>query len=344
MRKDQEKKDNGQTGEKIMKEKVLRALRNTDGYVSGQELCGQLGVSRTSVWKAIQSLREDGYDIDAVKNRGYRVIGYPDSIAEEEIASRLHTKWMGKKICYFSRIDSTNQYAKRIGEEGAEDGTIVIADEQTAGKGRSGRHWVTPPKAAIAFTILLRPKLPPSRISMVTLVKGLAVCNAIRELYGLPVGIKWPNDVVIGGRKICGILTEMSAEMDGVHYIVIGTGINTNVTSFPDEIRDVATSLQIQLGHPVDRAEVLVKVIELFEQYYDIFVKDGDLRNLQETYNKELLNLNERVRVLDPKGEYTGTALGIDPEGQLLVKRDDDSRMVRVWSGEVSVRGIYGYV
>lgn len=327
-----------------MKEKVLRALRSTEEYVSGQQLCEALGVSRTSVWKSINSLREDGYQIDAIPNKGYKIIGSPDSIAKEEIASRLHTKRIGKEIYYFSKIDSTNQYAKKLGEEGAPDGTIVIADEQTKGKGRSGRHWVTPPGSAIAFTILLRPKLPPASISMVTLVKGLAVCNAIRELYHLPVGIKWPNDVVIDGRKICGILTEMSAEVDGVHYIVIGTGINTNVDSFPDEIKDVATSLKIQLGRPVDRAEVLVRVIEFFEEYYEKFEEDGDLRRLQDTYNEELLNMNEGVRVLDPKGEYTGVALGIDPGGQLLVKRDDTGEIVKVWSGEVSVRGIYGYV
>jgi len=327
-----------------MKEKVLRALRSTEEYVSGQQLCEALGVSRTSVWKSINSLREDGYQIDAIPNKGYKIIGSPDSIAKEEIASRLHTKRIGKEIYYFSKIDSTNQYAKKLGEEGAPDGTIVIADEQTKGKGRSGRHWVTPPGSAIAFTILLRPKLPPASISMVTLVKGLAVCNAIRELYHLPVGIKWPNDVVIDGRKICGILTEMSAEVDGVHYIVIGTGINTNVDSFPDEIKDVATSLKIQLRRPVDRAEVLVRVIEFFEEYYEKFEEDGDLRRLQDTYNEELLNMNEGVRVLDPKGEYTGVALGIDPEGQLLVKRDDTGEIVKVWSGEVSVRGIYGYI
>lgn len=327
-----------------MKEKVLRALREADGFVSGQELCGKLGVSRTSVWKAIQSLREEGYEIEAGSNKGYRIVGCPDTIAKEEIASRLKTFRMGKKICYFSTIDSTNQYARRIGEEGAADGTLVIADEQTAGKGRSGRHWVTPPKSAIAFTLLLRPTLPPASISMVTLVMGLAVSDAIRQLYGLPVGIKWPNDVVIDGKKICGILTEMSAEMDGVHYIVIGVGINANLTSFPDEIRDVATSVQLQLGRAVDRAEIIVKVMEIFEKYYGMFEQDGDLRRLQEIYDGELLNLNERVRVLDPKGEYTGTALGIDEQGQLLVKRDGDGQTVRVWSGEVSVRGIYGYV
>ena len=185
-----------------MKNEILRALRETDGYVSGQELCNKIGVSRTAVWKNIRSLQEDGYEIEAVTNRGYRLAGVPDTIAEEEVASRLTTERMGRQIRYFSRIDSTNQYAKRIAEEGAADGTLVIADEQTAGKGRSGRTWVTPPGEAIAFTLLLRPKLSPGRISMVTLVMGLAVVNAVNKLYDLHAGIKWPNDVVINGRKL----------------------------------------------------------------------------------------------------------------------------------------------
>lgn len=326
-----------------MKNEILRALREADGYVSGQELCEHFGVSRTAVWKNIRSLQEDGYEIEAVPNRGYRIIGCPDTIAEEEVASRLKTKRMGKTIRYFSVIDSTNNYAKRIGEDGAPDGTLVIADEQTAGKGRSGRRWVTPSGQAIAFTLLLRPALPPSRISMVTLVMGLAVCRAIRRLYDLPVGIKWPNDVVIDGKKICGILTEMSAEIDGVHYIVIGVGINANLTSFPEEIRDVATSVALQLGHDVSRAEIIAEVMKQFEDFYEGFEQDGDLTKLIGEYNSDLLNRNNKVRVLDPKGEYEGTALGIDRLGQLLVRRQDGS-VAEVYAGEVSVRGVYGYV
>lgn len=327
-----------------MKSEVLCALRSTDGYVSGQQLCEQLGVSRTAIWKAIQSLKEEGYVIDAVSNRGYKVISTPDTISGDEIGSRLQTSRMGRKIYFFESTGSTNQVAKQVGEEGAPDGTLILAEEQTAGRGRSGRKWVTPPRCAIAFSLLLRPTLPPQRISMTTLVMGLAVEQAVRKRYDLAVGIKWPNDVVIDGKKICGILTEMSAEMDGVHYIVIGTGINANLTSFPEEIRDVATSLQIQLGHPVDRAALLTQVLEEFETYYGIFEEDGDLRRLQETYNQDLLSRDQKVRVLDPKGEYTGTALGIDKEGQLLVRRDDSGEVTKVWSGEVSVRGIYGYV
>lgn len=326
-----------------MKNEILRALRETDGYVSGQELCNKIGVSRTAVWKNIRSLQEDGYEIEAVTNRGYRLAGVPDTIAEEEVASRLATERMGRQIRYFSRIDSTNQYAKRIAEEGAADGTLVIADEQTAGKGRSGRTWVTPPGEAIAFTLLLRPKLSPGRISMVTLVMGLAVVNAVNKLYDLHAGIKWPNDVVINGRKLCGILTEMSAEVEHVHYIVIGVGINANLTSFPQELSQIATSLKLELGRDVSRAGLIAAVMEEFERLYAEFERQGDLGSVMQEYNDLCLNAGNKVRVLDPNGEYTGVSHGINAMGELLVETED-SQIREVYAGEVSVRGIYGYV
>ena len=326
-----------------MKNEILRALRETDGYVSGQELCRKMGVSRTAVWKNIRTLQEDGYEIEAVTNRGYRLAGVPDTIAEEEIASRLQTERMGRQIKYFSRIDSTNQYAKRIAEEGAPDGTLIIADEQTAGKGRSGRTWVTPPSEAIAFTLLLRPKLSPDRISMVTLVMGLAVVNAVNALYDVNAGIKWPNDVVIGGRKLCGILTEMSAEVRQVNHIVIGVGINANLTSFPEEIKEIATSLKLEVGHAVNRAELIARVMTEFERLYAGFEAQGDLGPVMQEYNDLCLNTGNKVRVLDPNGEYTGISRGINSMGELLVETED-GQMREVYAGEVSVRGIYGYV
>ncbi len=326
-----------------MKNEILRALRETDSYVSGQELCRKLGVSRTAVWKNIRSLQEDGYEIEAVTNRGYRLAGVPDTIAEEEVASRLQTERMGRQIRYFSRIDSTNQYAKRIAEEGAPDGTLIIADEQTAGKGRSGRTWVTPPAEAIAFTLLLRPKLSPDRISMVTLVMGLAVTNAVNSLYDVSAGIKWPNDVVIKGRKLCGILTEMSAEVRQVNYIVIGVGINANLTSFPEEIREIATSLRLELGCDINRAELIARVMTEFERLYAEFEAQGDLSAVMQEYNELCLNAGSKVRVLDPNGEYTGTSRGINSMGELLVETED-GQIQEVYAGEVSVRGIYGYV
>ncbi len=322
---------------------ILKTLRESEGSVSGQELSERIGISRTAVWKHIRALEEEGYEIEAVNRLGYRLVSVPDTVAAQEVGSRLRTQRMGKEIRYFSQIDSTNQYAKRAAEEGAPDGMLIIADEQTAGKGRSGRHWVTPPGEAIAFTLILRPKLATDRISMVTLVMGLAVVNAINALYDLNAGIKWPNDAVTGGRKICGILTEMSAEITEIHYIVIGVGINANLTEFPEEIRSIATSLKLELGHDVNRAELIACVMKEFERLYTRFENAGDLRDMRDEYNSACLNMDQRVRVLDPAGEYTGTARGINDLGALIVEMEDGTRR-EVSSGEVSVRGIYGYV
>ncbi len=326
-----------------MKSEILAALRESRDYVSGQELCEKLQVSRTAIWKKIKELQGEGYEIEAVPNRGYRIVGCPDIIAAEEVESRLKSKWAGHPVKYFDEITSTNQYAKRIGEEGAPEGTLVVADEQTQGKGRSGRVWSTPHGTAIAMTLLIRPKLPPASISMVTLVMGLAVARACRELYHLPVGIKWPNDVVIHGKKLCGILTELSAEMMSVNYVVIGTGINVNVKEFPEEIQKTATSIALELGHETGRAELIASCMEYFEVYYEKFIQAGDLSPLMEEYNELLLNRDQKVRVLEPGREYTGTALGINQNGELLVVREDGSRTA-VYAGEVSVRGVYGYV
>ncbi len=325
------------------KYEILRTLRESEGSVSGQELSERIGISRTAVWKHIRALEEEGYEIEAVNRLGYRLVGVPDTIASQEVGSRLTTQRMGKEIRYFSQIDSTNQYAKRIAEEGASDGMLIIADEQTAGKGRSGRHWVTPPGEAIAFTLILRPKLTTDRISMVTLVMGLAVVHAINALYDLKAGIKWPNDAVVGGKKICGILTEMSAEISQIHYIVIGVGINANLTEFPEEIRSIATSLKLQLGHEVNRAELIAKVMGEFERLYTKFESAGNLQDMQDEYNAACLNMDRPVRVLDPAGEYTGVARGINEWGVLKVEMEDGT-IREVSSGEVSVRGIYGYV
>lgn len=325
-----------------MKGEILHILRNREGYVSGQELCEKFGVSRTAVWKAVNQLKTEGYEIEAVTNKGYRILACPDVISAEEVKSLLSTRWAGQEIAYYSILDSTNNRAKRLAEEGAAHGTLVIADEQTGGRGRRGRSWKTPPRSAIAMTLIIRPKLPTEKASMITLLMGMAVASACRELLGLPAGIKWPNDVVIGGRKICGILTEMSAEMDGIHYLVIGTGINVNMDEFPEEIRDVATSLSIQAGHTVNRAEVICLCMKYFEQYYEIFMETEDLSGLRDTYHEILVNLNKEVRVLEPGNEYCGISRGINEKGELLVERENQT-VEAVFAGEVSVRGVYGY-
>ena len=326
-----------------MKSKILNRLRGAEEFVSGQQLCEEFGVSRTAVWKAINQLKEEGYEIEAVHNKGYRLLGCPDIISAEEVKSRLHTDWAGCEVKYFDTLDSTNICAKRMAEEGAPNGTLVIADEQTAGRGRCGRAWETPKGTAIAMTLLMRPNLRPEKASMLTLVMGMAVTRAVNELYSLNCQIKWPNDAVVDGKKICGILTEMSTEEDSIRYVVVGIGINVNTESFTPEISDTATSLKLSLGHELKRAPLIGAVLKSFEQYYSRFMEYGDMTGLMDEYNEMLANRKRQVRVLDPHGSYEGMALGIDKEGCLLVKREDDS-VSAVISGEVSVRGIYGYV
>lgn len=334
-----------------MKTKILQALRrNQDTYVSGQELCEQFGVSRTAVWKAIKQLKEAGYEIAAVQNRGYRLIAVPDILSQSEIASQLHTKWMGHDVRYFDEIDSTNTAAKRIAEEADSadwHGTVVVADKQTAGRGRRGRGWNSPLGTGLFFSVLLKPEINPGNASMLTLVKGMAAVKGIMEVTGLRPQIKWPNDVVINGKKIVGILTEMSAQVDYVNHIVVGTGINVNQTEFPEEIAGMATSLKLELQETgknltISRAQILGAVLLQFERYYEIYLRTQDLSVLMDEYNSMLANCGRAVRVLDPLGEYEGTALGIDERGKLLV--DKDGEICKVSSGEVSVRGIYGYV
>lgn len=326
-----------------MKAEILTLLREKDGYVSGQELCNRFGVSRTAVWKVINQLKESGYEIEAVPNKGYHLVGQQDVLNKSEIESRLHTKWAGKQLSYVASTGSTNVDVKRLLEEGAPEGVLVVAGEQTQGRGRRGRSWQSPPDTNIYMTLGLRPDFQPELAPMVTLIDAMAVAEAVRDVCGLETQIKWPNDVVIGGRKICGILTEMSAETGYIQYVVIGTGINVNITDFPEEIKNTATSLYLEKKETVLRAPIIAKTMEYFEAYYEKFIRTKDLSLLLEDYHKRLVNKDEVVKVLDPQGEFEGIARGIDEKGQLLVEKKDGG-IVPVYAGEVSVRGVYGYI
>ncbi|MCI5509616.1 MAG: biotin--[acetyl-CoA-carboxylase] ligase [Eubacterium sp.] len=325
------------------KTKILKILRNTDGYLSGQELCEQLGISRTAVWKYMKQLKEEGYEIQSVQNKGYCLMEVPDVLGESEIKSRMETQWVGQRVYFYEEIDSTNTQAKRLAEEDAPSGTLVVSDCQVKGKGRRGRVWTSPKGEAIYMTILLRPQIRPDRASMVTLVMGLSVVQAIRNVLGLETSIKWPNDVVLNRKKLVGILTEMSAQMDYIEYLVIGTGINANMTAFSEELKDKATSLRMEMGRPVNRAALIAESMKCFEKNYEIFEKTQDLSGLMEDYQAVLANLNQPVRVLEPGHEYSGIARGINERGELLVEREDGT-VTAVYSGEVSVRGLYSYV
>lgn len=326
-----------------MKTDVLRMLKENDGYLSGQELCERFHVSRTAVWKVMKQLEAEGYEIEAVRNKGYRLKMAGDILSRAELMSSISTEWAGNDVLYFDETDSTNTEIKKAAEKGAVHGTLVVADYQFMGKGRRGRSWTSPHGVGIWMSILLRPQLHPSCASMLTLVAALAVADGIEEVCGLDTKIKWPNDIVVNGKKVCGILTEMSTELECINYVVVGIGINANTSEFPEDIKDVATSLLLETGVRVNRSRLIGAVMKAMEKYYALFLEHQDMSGLLDVYNEKLANKDNVVRVLAPGNEYTGTAEGINAEGELLV-RMEDGELRTVISGEVSVRGIYGYV
>lgn len=325
-----------------MKAEILKMLRETDGYVSGQELCNKFGVSRTAVWKAINQLKENGYEIEAVQNKGYHLLSAPDIMNKTELESIHATEWAGCEIYYFDSIDSTNTKAKELAEEGHPSGTLVVADRQTAGKGRRGRSWESPTGIGIFMTLMLKPEINPNNASMLTLVAAMATTRAIRRVTGVPAMIKWPNDIVMNGKKVCGILTEMSAQFDYINHIVIGIGINVHNEDFPEEIAKTASSLYLESGQHIHRASLIEAFLEEFEDVYAEYLKTEDMEGLQKEYDAMLVNRGRQVCVLDPKEPFEGKAMGITKKGELIVDTWESRKLVS--SGEVSVRGIYGYV
>lgn len=332
-----------------MSRKTVLALLRAQGeeFLSGEEISGRLGLSRTAVWKAVDALRREGYEIEARAGLGYRLTGTPDALTEPEIRSFLEeTAVVGRELQCFDEIDSTNNYAKRIALSGAPDGTVIVADCQTAGRGRMDRSFQSPKGKGIYLTALLRPQLPPERLLPVTALAGVAVCAAVERVCGVRPGLKWPNDPVLGSRKLCGILTELSveAETGRAQYLVLGIGVNVLQTAedFTPEVAEMATSLAMALGRPVSRPALAAALIEELDRLYTA-LRAGDLSEYLAAYRRDCVNLGKAVQLISPAGRETVTAVGIDGDFGLVVRgADGEERAVR--SGEVSVRGLYGYV
>lgn len=261
----------------------------------------------------------------------------------ENLKHLLSTEWVAGDIRYFAETDSTNLQARLAAEDGAPHGLLFVAESQTAGRGRRGRNWSSEAEGNLYFSLLLKPDFGAQIASMVTLVMGLAVAETIRECCNADARIKWPNDVVVNGKKVCGILTELGLKGTAIDYLVVGVGINVGQREFAPEIADTATGLAAECGEEVNREVLLASVLYRFESLYEAFVRRGGLQELRERYDALLINRNREVRVLDPKEEYTGMARGITDVGELLVERPDGT-VEKVFAGEVSVRGIYGYV
>ena len=322
-----------------MRNKILQILRESrDNYISGEEMADRLGVSRTAVWKHIKEMRAQGYDIESHARKGYVLKEAPDALLTGEIAHDLQTSVIGQNIICHEEIDSTNNEAKRLAREGAAEGTVVVAECQTGGKGRLERQFFSPKGKGIWFSVILRPKFLPQEAPKCTLMAAVAVARAMAE-FGLEPGIKWPNDLLYENKKLVGILTEMSAEMDGINYIVIGTGINVNIdqSEFPEDIREVATSLCMMKGEPLPRVKFFQAVLRAMDDLYAQVQAQGFAPVLQE-WRKYSITLGQEVKVIGVRdGEvYFGKAVDIDEDGALLVDTEEGRK--KVLAGDVSIR------
>ncbi|MBU3804627.1 MAG: biotin--[acetyl-CoA-carboxylase] ligase [Candidatus Cellulosilyticum pullistercoris] len=325
-----------------MKDKVLAFLKEQEEYRSGEEISQKLGVTRAAIWKAIKKLQADGYEIESSTKKGYKLLSSPNVITPSEIKHNLCTEVLGQDIYYKGEIDSTNNQAKVLAREGAKEGHLIIAEHQSQGKGRLGRSWQSPAGTGIWMSLILRPHILPKYASQLTLIAGLSMCEVIQEITGLEAKIKWPNDIVVNGKKVCGILTEMSAEMESINYIILGIGVNVNMAYFPEEL-PYASSLAIEGKKEYSRKAIIKAFLEKFEIDYKVYKKQPDLTPIMERYEKNCITLNRKVKLLVSHEEVIAKATGISNEGELLVTLEDGTMKV-VSSGEVSVRGLYDYV
>ncbi|MDQ2086377.1 biotin--[acetyl-CoA-carboxylase] ligase [Herbivorax sp. ANBcel31] len=331
-----------------MKNRVLERLKQSkEGYISGEQLSESLNVSRTYIWKCIKELREEGYIIKSSSKKGYKLTYTPDIINAWEIMQYRKNGLLGKNAIYFPQIESTNNYAKKIAQEGCEEGTVVIADSQTAGRGRMGREWSSTDKKGILMSVVLKPKVAMEELQIITLAASVAVVEAIKELTGIDFGVKWPNDIILDGKKICGILTEASMEMDRVNFVVLGIGLNVwhKKEDFLDELKEKATSLSIYMGQKSDiiirRSELIKAILIKLEKVYDE-INRGCLDSIIQLWKKHSVTLGKEVSILIKGEQHKGIAQDITNQGKLIVKCVDGTRK-EVLSGEISVRGLLGY-
>ena len=322
-----------------MRSRILELLRKAgEAYMSGEEIAGKLGVSRTAVWKHVKELREAGYKIKSRSRSGYTLEETPDCLLPGEIKNGLRTRFVGKDIVFFEEVDSTNRVAKQLAQKGAAAGAVVVAEAQGKGRGRLERPYFSPAGKGIWFSVILRPHILPQEAPKCTLLAAVAVAMAMKR-FGLKAEIKWPNDILHEGKKLTGILTEMSAEIDRINYIVIGTGINVNIEEeeFPEELRDKATSLSIMKGEKLPRVAFFQAVLEALDELCTVLEEEG-FAPIVARWREYAVTLGQDVHVIGAtgRGSFDGRAVDIDEEGALLVETADGVR--RVLAGDVSIR------
>ncbi|MFC1666798.1 biotin--[acetyl-CoA-carboxylase] ligase [Candidatus Omnitrophota bacterium] len=318
----------------LLDDKILKFFKKEKhAYVSGEELSKVFGISRTAVWKHIEKLRYEGYDIVASPHLGYRLMSVPDRLSEIELKWQLDVETIGKKIYSYKEVESTNSAAYNMAASGEAEGTVVVAEYQTKGRGRLGRKWVSPRDKGAYFSVILRPDILPRDLSVITLFSSLSVAKTIRETTGLSAFIRWPNDVMIDRQKVCGILTEMSGEMDKVHFVIVGIGININTKK--ELLPEGATSLLIKKGQIVPRVEFVKALLSNLDKYYRIFSK-GNVSGIIKEYKKLSAVLDRRVQINYHNKFISGHAVDVDKEGALILRMDSGFNE-RILAGEVII-------
>ncbi|ASS64556.1 MULTISPECIES: biotin--[acetyl-CoA-carboxylase] ligase [Bacillus] len=307
-----------------------------DGFISGQKISDALGCSRTAVWKHIEELRKEGYEVEAVRRKGYRLIKKPGKLSESEIRFGLKTEVLGKQLHYRDVLPSTQKTAHELANDGAPEGTLVVADKQTAGRGRMARVWHSQEGNGIWMSLILRPDVPLQKTPQLTLLSAVAVVQAIEAFTGVQAAIKWPNDLMIHGKKAVGILTELQAEEDRVRSVILGIGINVNQqeTDFPVELQDIATSLSMEAGEKIDRAGLIQEILLTFEKRYQDYLNHGfiPIKLLWESY---AVGLGNELRARTLQGTFYGKSLGIDDEGVLLLETRDGIK--KIYSADIEL-------
>ncbi|MBD1381677.1 biotin--[acetyl-CoA-carboxylase] ligase [Metabacillus arenae] len=322
-----------------IRSKLLEAFSNAEGeFLSGQKISDLLGCSRTAIWKHMEELRKEGYELEAVRRRGYRIKRKPDKVSGNEISLGLHTQFMGRNIHFEEEVTSTQKIAHKLANAGAKEGTIVIAEQQIEGRGRLARVWYSPKYTGIWMSMIIRPKIPLNQTPQLTLLTAVAIVQAIEKVTGLFPDIKWPNDILINGKKVVGILTELQAEADQVHSVIIGTGINVNQRreDFHEDLKSIATSIAAESGEKCDRSLLIQEILIHFENLYEQYLRSGfkPIKLLWESY---AISLNKEIVAKTLQGTLKGKALGIDDEGILLLQTGE-GKIEKIYSADIKIK------
>lgn len=325
-----------------MKNKIVERLYLEKGFVSGEEISKEHGLSRTAIWKYIKALREDGYEIESRTKKGYMLISRPDNIDFDQMQKDLQTSIIGKEMFYYESLESTNTRAKEIAFQAIE-GSLVIAEEQTAGKGRMGRAWSSPKNKGIYMSVILKPNTDPVNVARLTLLGAAAINLALKDI-GIKSEIKWPNDVVINGKKVAGVLTEMHSELGIINYVILGIGINANLNldQIPEELKEKATSLKAIKGEKIDRRELFVRLVTRIDQLYAEFIQTGEIDGAIQICKDNSAVIGKEIDVYQGKEKRQGRAIELNKNGELLV--EFETGVENLFSGEISIRGQEGYI